>query len=576
MAKAKALIKRHPAWTTLMIVVLAGVFMGAKWINPTKEDDQLMQFTFVKRGDLRITVAEGGALDSTSKLSLRCELDSGGTIVSLVDEGTYVKGPIQHRANQDNTLETIAKTYGLRAVVPSSGVHSSLADHNAFKGAIKHANPDVNWDNLADGQTIQIPGDLLVKFEDGVLREKLLAQNKGVIDARRDLGNAIKDRELRKLETASADKQAALDTEFAKQDVDRYIEGDAPLRILSLEGDIDLAEEEIKRAQERLASTKKLQEKGYATSLEVQADELTIKKHQNLITKYKTQKQLYLKFDQPQMQKRLEAKYEQAQLEERRTLQKSRTLVEAMESLVQRREEGLKSQNERLALYQDQLTKTEVRASQDGLVIYPRSSSRSNDSYIKEGILVKKGNTILDLPDVSELMAVVQVHESFVRQLRTGQEAVVRIDSLPDKTFRGVVNYVAPTPDGFRTYYENISVYNTHVWIQDEDNQLPKDLKPGVSAKAEILVKELKDVLMVPVQSVTSHKGMKVVQIKQDGMVKVIPVKTGQFNNRFIEIKKGLKEGDQISLSPEINENEGSNNSKSPRPSNKLFKAVGS
>ena len=559
-----------------MIVVLAGVFMGAKWINPNKEDDQLMQFTFVKRGDLRITVAEGGALDSTSKLSLRCELDSGGTIVSLVDEGTYVKGPIQHRANQDNTLETIAKAYGLRAVVPATGVHSSLAEHNAFKEAIKRANPDVNWDNLADGQTIQIPGDLLVKFEDGVLREKLLAQNKGVIDARRDLGNAIKDRELRKLETASADKQAALDTEFAKQDVDRYIEGDAPLRILSLEGDIDLAEEEIKRAQERLASTKKLQEKGYATSLEVQADELTIKKHQNLITKYKTQKQLYLKFDQPQMQKRLEAKYEQAQLEERRTLQKSRTLVEAMESLVQRREEGLKSQNERLALYQDQLTKTEVRASQDGLVIYPRSSSRSNDSYIKEGILVKKGNTILDLPDVSELMAVVQVHESFVRQLRTGQEAVVRIDSLPDKTFRGVVNYVAPTPDGFRTYYENISVYNTHVWIQDEDNQLPKDLKPGVSAKAEILVKELKDVLMVPVQSVTSYKGMKVVQIKQDGMVKVIQVKTGQFNNRFIEIKKGLKEGDQVSLSPQINENEGSNNSKSPRPSNKLFKAVGS
>lgn len=559
-----------------MIVVLAGVFMGAKWINPSKEDDRLMQFTPVKRGDLRITVAEGGALDSTSKLSLRCELDSGGTIVSLVDEGTYVKGPIQHQSEQGDTLETIAKTYGLRAVVPASGVSSNLAEHNAFMEAIKRANPDVNWDGLVVGQTIQIPGDLLVKFEDGVLREKQLTQKKGVIDAERDLGNAVKDRELRKLETASSNKQAALDTEFSKQDVDRYTEGDAPLRILSLEGDIDLAEEEIKRAQERLASTKKLQEKGYATSLEVQADELTIKKHQNLITKYKTQKQLYLKFDQPQMQKRLEAKYEQAQLEEHRTLQKSRTLVEAMESLVQRREEGLKSQNERLALYRDQLTKTEVRASQDGLVIYPRSSSRSNDSYIKEGVLVKKGNTILDLPDISELMAVVQVHESFVRQLRTGQEAVVRIDSLPDKTFRGIVNYVAPTPDGFRTYYENISVYNTHVWIQDEDNQLPKDLKPGVSAKAEILVNELKDVLMVPVQSVTSHKGMKVVQIKQDGIVKVIPVKTGQFNNRFIEIKKGLEEGDQVSLSPEIDENEGSNISKPPRSSNKLFKAVGS
>ena len=110
--------------------------------------------------------------------------------------------------------------------------------------------------------------------------------------------------------------------------------------------------------------------------------------------------------------------------------------MESAEGTVLRRTEGLKAQQERLVLYKEQLAKSEMRAPQDGLVIYARSSSRYNDTYIKEGALIRKGYSVIDLPDISELMAVVQVHESFVRHIKTGQKAVVRIDSLPDREFR--------------------------------------------------------------------------------------------------------------------------------------------
>tara|TARA_B100001123_G_scaffold443773_1_gene590671 strand:- start:1006 stop:2697 length:1692 start_codon:yes stop_codon:yes gene_type:complete len=553
-AKAKAFIKRHPAWATLIIVVLAGAFMGAKWYEPEAEQENQAQFATVKRGTLAVDVAETGTLDSTRKLNLRCELDGGGNIVSLVDEGTYVKGPVLYQAKAGDTLAKVVEQHAPRAVVPTADKPADNRQLQAFEGALRTANPEVDWDNISPGQSISIPGDLLVKFEDGLLREKILAQEKAVHDAERDLGNAKKDLALKKIETASADKQAALDVEFAAQDVVRYIEGDAPLKLLELDGDIALAEEEIKRAQERLASTKKLQEKGYATSLEVQADELTIKKQQNLITKYKKQKELFIKFEQPQQKKRYESRLDQTKVEEQRTNQKSRTLVESFEGLVQRRENGLESQSERLALYKEQLTKTEIRAPQDGLVIYARSSSRYNESYIKQGADIRKGYKVIDLPDVSELMAVVQVHESFVRHLRTGLSAVVRIDSLPDKEFKGIVKHVAPTPDSRRMYYENVSVYDTHVWIEDENNQLPEDLKPGVSAKAEIIIAELKNVLKVPVQSVTTHNGKKVVQVKRGQAIELVRVETGQFNNHFIEVKAGLQEGDLVSLSPHIDE----------------------
>ena len=564
MAKAKAFITRHPAWTTIFIVLFAGLFMGAKWLEPQPDVMDGAQFSTVQRGNLRVTVAEGGALDSTSKLNLKCELDNGGTIVSLVAEGTYVDGPSQYQVSEEDTLQSITEKHMHLANVPTADKPAGKAEQRAFEEALRTANPDLDWENLELGQTVQIPGALLVKFEDADLREKILYQEKSVADAERDLGNAKKDLALRRIETASANRQAALDVEFAQQDLDRYIEGDTPLQLLKMEGDIALAEEEIKRAEEKLASTRKLREKGYATSLEVQSNELTIKKQQNSITQTKKQQELFLKFEQPQQKKRYEAKLDQATVEEQRTIQKSNTLVESAEGTVLRRSEGLKAQQERLVLYKEQLIKSEMRAPQDGLVIYARSSSRYNDTYIKEGALIRKGYSVIDLPDISELMAVVQVHESFVRHIKTEQKAVVRIDSLPDREFQGVVRHVAPTPDARRKYYENISVYDTHVWIQDENSQLPEDLKPGVSAKAEIIVAELNDVMMVPVQSVTTYKGQKVVQVKRGENVVVVPVKTGQFNNRFIEIKDGLKEGDQVSLAPNIDENSETQGDRSP------------
>ncbi len=564
MAKARAFIQRHPAWTTVIIVVLASVFMGAKWFEPADGPAVVTQFITAQRGDLRVTVSEGGALDSTRKLNLRCTLAGGGTIVELVNEGTYVKGPRQYQVEVGDTLQTIAQKFLTLAQPLGTTARANSLQIVAFEETLQRVNPDTDWAELVPGQTLSLPGDLLVKFEDGLLRERLFSQTKSVEDAKRDLSNAEKDLELRKIETAEADRQAELNVEFAEQDLAKYIEGTAPLARLALKGDIDIAEEEIKRAEDRLVSTKKLRSKGYATDLEVQADELTIQKQKNLITKYKKQKDLLERFDIPQMTKRNQSRLAQMRVSETRMIRKSKAIVENQTEVVARRKAGLEAQRNKLELYREELIKTEMRAPQDGLVIFAQSNSRSNESYIKLGADIRKGYNVIDLPDVSELMAVVQVHESYVRHLRNGLKAVVRIDSLPEMEFEGIVRKVAPTPDQRRRYYENISVYDTDVWIVDKQGRLPADLKPGVSARAEIVIAELNDVLKIPVQCVTSHGGKKVVQVKRGETVKTVPVETGQFNDRFIEIRKGLSAGDQVSLSPKIAEPSKPNKGKTP------------
>ena len=92
----------------------------------------------------------------------------------------------------------------------------------------------------------------------------------------------------------------------------------------------------------------------------------------------------------------------------------------------------------------------------------------------------------------------------------------------------------------------NLKVYSTDVLIEEE---LP-DLKPGASARAEIIVTNLINALTVPLQAVTTVKGKQVCYVQDGDNLVPVPVSVGNFNDQFIEIRSGLKEGIQVALTP--------------------------
>ena len=61
------------------------------------------------------------------------------------------------------------------------------------------------------------------------------------------------------------------------------------------------------------------------------------------------------------------------------------------------------------------------------------SSSRYSNSPVEKGAELKKGQDLITLPDTSQMMAVVRVHESHVRHVKPGMQAVVRVPAgAPD------------------------------------------------------------------------------------------------------------------------------------------------
>ena len=89
----------------------------------------------------------------------------------------------------------------------------------------------------------------------------------------------------------------------------------------------------------------------------------------------------------------------------------------------------------------------------------------------------------------------IKVHESHVNMVRAGQPAFVVLDPMPDKRFQGMVSKSALLPDTQSMFGNpNLKVYKTEVVITDP---LP-DVKPGVSARAEIIITNIPRRLTVP------------------------------------------------------------------------------
>jgi hypothetical protein len=167
--------------------------------------------------------------------------------------------------------------------------------------------------------------------------------------------------------------------------------------------------------------------------------------------------------------------------------------------------------------------------------------------FVEEGMLVRQRQELIRLPDVSKMLAEVRIHESRVRQVSPGMTAYVRIETIPNRAFKGTVRRIAPLPDSQMSWMNpNLKVFPTDILIEDE---LP-NLKPGVSARAEVVITNLTKVLSVPIHTVARRAGENVCFIKKGSGITPVPVTTGWFNDQFVEITSGLKEGDLVLLAP--------------------------
>lgn len=386
--------------------------------------------------------------------------------------------------------------------------------------------------------------------------------------------------EIQKNQNESDIKQAELNVKFSKMDFEKYLgeslaneiikkknlnspeliksvslAGESLNKKKELENEIDLAMEEVTRAEDTVEWSKKLAEKGYITKSELEADKLSLKQKEVSLEQAKREYQLFLNYDFLKQVEKLLSDYQEYLNEFERVKSKAKSKLIQAEANVKSKNATYIMNKNRLKDIKEQISKCVIKASQPGFVTYATSDRPwRTDDPIQPGTTVRQFQGLINLPDFDSMGVEVKIHESAVKKIKLGQTATIKVDAFPEKTFQGKVKKIAVMPDTTLKFLNpDINVYVTQISL-DESFEF---LKPGMSAQVEIIVKKLKDVLNIPLVAVSFREGKPLCAVLKGSRIEYREIELGENNDEVVEIKKGLNEGEIViiqsgKISPQI------------------------
>ncbi len=161
---------------------------------------------------------------------------------------------------------------------------------------------------------------------------------------------------------------------------------------------------------------------------------------------------------------------------------------------------------------------------------------------VGQGYMVYPGTKVLELADPTEVQVVAWVHELDAGALVAGQRVAVVLEAHPELTLEGRVQSVSDMAVG------RISRPGKHlraVIALDSDDPV---LRPGMSARAEIEVERLEDVLSVPREALFERQGEPCVMRRGAGGWQATPVQPGSINDTHVVVRGGIEPGDRVAL----------------------------
>ena len=209
---------------------------------------------------------------------------------------------------------------------------------------------------------------------------------------------------------------------------------------------------------------------------------------------------------------------------------------------IRKAEAQVEQSRAQLATAEEDLRNATIVSPIDGVVL---SRDREVGDAVSSILTMGSGATlIMSVGDLREVYVKGKVDESDIGKVYLGQPARIRVETFKDKTFTGHVTKISP----MGVEKDNVTTFEVRVSINNPGGEL----KAEMTANAEIILDEHKNVLMIPEGAILYDKDKKAsVDVPdpkgKDGMRKVA-INIGISNGAKTEVLSGLKQGDQVVL----------------------------
>ena len=289
----------------------------------------------------------------------------------------------------------------------SDSINSSLSVFEAREGpldvsvteagTIKAANQTI-IKNEVEGRTqilyivpegkVVTKGELLVDLDTTEMVEEKLEREIRVQNAEAAMIQASENLEVVKNQAEADKSAAALDYEFAKQDLAKYKLGDYPQALDEANAKIQIADEEQKRTSDKLEGSQRLYDQKFISKTEFRADQLAASRAALELQLAQNALKLLVEYDKVRQEKELEANVEQTEMAlERANRKAAADIVQANAELRATTAEH-EQQAQRLERDIAQIAKGKIYAPTGGMVVYATSAEggwRGNDEPLQAG-----------------------------------------------------------------------------------------------------------------------------------------------------------------------------------------------
>lgn len=202
---------------------------------------------------------------------------------------------------------------------------------------------------------------------------------------------------------------------------------------------------------------------------------------------------------------------------------------------------NIRQDEERLEEAHRTLAKLSVIAPAPGIAII--SHNWGTNAKFQIGDQCWSNQQLIQLPDLSQVKAKVNINEVDISKITRGLKVQVRPDAFSDSTFTGYVATVANLAQN-KDNNSNIKVFPVEIVI----NEYNKNLLPGLTVSCRIIVDEVPDVLYIPLEALHVEGDKSYVYKRSASGYDRVEVTTDRTNSDYVIIESGLDRGDRVAL----------------------------
>jgi HlyD family secretion protein len=483
-----------------LLIIFSGFFFSDK--DDNNVDESLDRIYIVKKGDLIMGIELTGTVNAKKQHNLASEVSFPTKLVSVVDENSKVKkGEVLAEFETENLIERI----------------DDLA---------------LTLDNEKK--------EFLIRKEE---REILISSNKA---------------EIEKAENQVVESQATFN---------KYWKLEGPKAKDLQANKVDTAEREMEEAETTYHEFRdKISQTVYSDASEETTAKSNLANLKQTMNNKKTtynnsllDQKILKRYTHPNKITTLRNRLDEVQLNLKRAKIQTVSLMVQKENQIHHMEVKIKKLERDLTKLRGFLPKMKLVAPVDGLVVYGEEGRRRwSRTEIKVGMDIRRGQVLITIPDLSELIVNFDIPEQYRTKVKIEDNSVITPESLPTLKMNGKVYHIDTRPvNQIRWDPSSPKIYHASLDLLGKNEKIVS----GMNVRVAIVNQVLKERILVPIEAVFEKNGQYFVYLKSNNSYEELDVTVGEANDNFVEIKEGLNENDQVYLyRPYQSSNGGENN----------------